>query len=74
MKHIELKQVDGGKLLVCNHPKVSRIWQYGYSDANPKSPVKDFIGLQVGDETISFEEDGTGKAIQDAEKFLSELK
>lgn len=81
MGFISLEPITIQKL-VCNHPKVKYIWEYGGLSAIPNNgEAKRYIGIILEwdnnnkkVERLEFEDDGNGKAIEDAEKFLSELK
>ncbi len=79
MGYISLEPVTINKL-VCNHPKVKYIWEYGGLAGIPSSKTpKRYIGIILKEndgkiERVEFEDEGDGKAIEDAEKFLSELK
>jgi len=74
MTYIERKPVTVEQL-VCSHPSVKRIWEYGGCSANPTSAdMFRAICLQLQDgEVKEFRDGGEGQAIEDAEKFLSEL-
>lgn len=63
------------EILVCNHPKVKRIYAYGGMSQIPNEGVQRFLYLKLDDDSIqTFEDDGGGKAIEDAENFLAKLK
>ncbi len=74
MGYISLEPVTIQKL-VCNHPKIKKIWEYGGSSRILNNDFRRFLHLQLDNDSIeTFEDGGEGKAIEDAEKFLSELK
>lgn len=61
--------------LVCNHPLVNQIWEFGGLAALPSnSEMQRFICLQMKDGTKKeFKDSGDGKAVEEAETYLSSL-
>jgi|JI10StandDraft_1071094.scaffolds.fasta_scaffold2889969_2 hypothetical protein len=57
--------------LTCNHPKVSKIHEWGGVGLDPFSTAYRFITLTMSDgEEKIFQDYGEGKAEEEAEKYL----
>jgi len=63
------------KRLSCNHPMVSRIWEYGGLASSPTgAEPKRHLCLLMQDESVkTFSDNGNGDAIKEAEQYLSTL-
>lgn len=77
MSYIERKPVMVTQL-VCNHPRVKYIWEYGGASMIPSDgSIRICIGLKLdNDEIVKFEDDGEGSESgeQKAEKYLDNLQ
>lgn len=73
MAYIEYKPVTVTQL-VCSHPHVDRIWEYGGLSMNATSSMQRVICIILKDKSRhEFKDEGKGGAIIEAEKFLSEI-
>jgi len=75
MSYIEFKE-QIIKKLACNYPKVKKIWEFGggASTNTVGFEMARYICIQLDDDTVhSFEDDGKGDAIKEAENFLNQL-
>lgn len=50
MKHLSFKKVEHLEI-VCEHPKVSKVWQWGGMSINPTSGMKHWVSVLLIDET-----------------------
>lgn len=76
MSYIEIKEETVQvKRMVCSHPLVTKIWEYGGMAALPTNgEVFRFVCLLLNDGSrYEFKDNGDGKAIEDADFFLKSL-
>ncbi len=76
MGYIEIKEETVQiKRLVCSHPLVTKIWEYGGIGQKPSdSQMVRYVSIILNDgRRHEFKDGGEGKAIEDAEEFLKSL-
>ena len=76
MSYIEIKEETVKvKRIVCSHPLVTKIWEYGGMATLPSNgEAFRFLCLLLKDGgRHEFQDGGEGKAIEDAEAFLNSL-
>ncbi len=71
MSYIEYKEVTVTKL-TCSHPRVKNIWEVGALAAVPNTATMERrVNIILDDGTREeFIDDGSGKAVEDLEKYL----
>jgi hypothetical protein len=74
MNYIEIKKNEkNGNQMICTHPMVTKIWEYGGGTISTGGWYRN-ICLMLKDNTIKkFQDNGAGKAIEEAERFLQSL-
>jgi hypothetical protein len=73
MSYIKYEEISNQKALICTHPKVKKVWEWGGCSINPTSKMVRYISIQLdNDEVIQFREDDE-TAETKVDNYLNEL-